>query len=72
MPGVHMLAQWRSHHSLAPSDPRPWPPAGDCGEDVTRYCPQVEPGEGRLAACLTAQQDQEVNGNTEGTHTLLC
>jgi len=35
-----------------------------CNEDVDRFCPDVKPGEGRLAECLTNQLSDEENGKT--------
>jgi len=31
---------------------------GACGPDVQRLCPGVQPGEGRIKACLMANKDQ--------------
>jgi Golgi apparatus protein 1 len=35
---------------------------GGCTEDVTRFCLEVKPGEGRLNECLTNQLNDEENG----------
>ena len=39
---------------------------GDCASDVKFFCKTVKPGEGRIAACLTNEQDQEENGAVTG------
>ena len=39
---------------------------GFCEDDIDRFCKKVEPGEGRLAACLTEQLAEETTGNEEG------
>ncbi|BDA41257.1 probable Golgi apparatus protein 1 [Coccomyxa sp. Obi] len=39
---------------------------GACAGDVENFCATVKPGEGRLAICLTKQQDEEAKGNIEG------
>lgn len=31
---------------------------GDCAEDIQTYCSAVEPGHGRVAACLYAHEDK--------------
>jgi len=35
---------------------------GACAADVQRLCPNVQPGEGRIKACLTANKDQMTVG----------
>jgi len=39
---------------------------GDCASDIKFFCKTTKPGEGRLAACLSNQQDQEENGAVTG------
>lgn len=40
--------------------------SGSCAGDIENFCSKLEPGEQRLAICLTTQQDEEAKGNTEG------
>jgi Golgi apparatus protein 1 len=39
---------------------------GACAGDIDNFCAKVEPGEQRLSACLTQQQEEEAKGNNEG------
>lgn len=39
---------------------------GACEADSINFCKDVVPGEGRLAECLTKQQQEEDNGNVDG------
>lgn len=39
---------------------------GDCASDVKFFCKSTKPGEGRIAACLSNQLDQEENGAVTG------
>eukprot|EP00242_Pyramimonas_sp_CCMP2087_P000757 CAMPEP_0198232122 /NCGR_PEP_ID=MMETSP1445-20131203/115560_1 /TAXON_ID=36898 /ORGANISM="Pyramimonas sp., Strain CCMP2087" /LENGTH=884 /DNA_ID=CAMNT_0043912773 /DNA_START=630 /DNA_END=3284 /DNA_ORIENTATION=- len=39
---------------------------GRCASDITHFCAEVKPGEGRLAKCLTTQNDLEEKGNVDG------
>ena len=42
--------------------------SGACAGDIDNFCAKVEPGEQRLSACLSTQQDEEAKGNNEGVH----
>lgn len=44
----------------------PLPGAGACEQDIERFCAKVEPGEGRLAGCLSEQLEAEATGDTVG------
>lgn len=39
---------------------------GACKADVKHFCQDIRPGEGRIAACLTNQQNEESKGNNVG------
>jgi hypothetical protein len=39
---------------------------GRCASDITHFCPEVKPGEGRIIKCLNNQKDDEEKGNVEG------
>ena len=39
---------------------------GECAADIKHFCGTTKPGEGRLAACLTNQQDAEAAGTAAG------
>jgi hypothetical protein len=39
---------------------------GRCASDITHFCPEVKPGEGRIIKCLNNQKDEEEKGNVEG------
>ena len=41
-------------------------PSDGCAGDIDRFCGGVKPGEGRLHACLRAQLQAQLMGNTEG------
>lgn len=39
---------------------------GSCKGDIKHFCKDIKPGEGRIAACLTNQQNEEAKGNVVG------
>lgn len=39
---------------------------GPCEADLERFCKEVEPGEGRLASCITHQLEEEEEGDDDG------
>lgn len=39
---------------------------GRCASDITHFCAEVKPGEGRLAKCLNNQKEEEEKGNVDG------
>lgn len=61
----------RAAHALQPTPLShthlfiPSGPAGQCQDDITQFCEDVEPGEGRLAACLSKQLWKESRGETD-------
>jgi hypothetical protein len=40
--------------------------AGECEEEVDTFCQGIEPGEGRLADCVSKQVEGQELGNAEG------
>lgn len=55
-------------HTFIPSGP-----AGQCQDDIPQFCEDVEPGEGRLAACLSKQlwKESRGEGDDDGEASLL-
>ena len=49
-------------------------PAGDCRSEIDGYCSGVQPGEGRLADCLTQQLlvQEQPKGSTPRPFTDAC
>jgi hypothetical protein len=39
---------------------------GRCASDITHFCPEVKPGEGRIVKCLNNQKADEEKGNVDG------
>jgi len=39
---------------------------GRCASDITHFCPEVKPGEGRIIKCLNNEKEDEEKGNVEG------
>lgn len=39
---------------------------GSCEQGIEQFCRKVEPGEGRLAECLTEQLEEEEDGDSKG------
>jgi len=39
---------------------------GRCASDITHFCPETKPGEGRISKCLTNELAEEEKGNVQG------
>ncbi len=54
--GMFALSAWADTPPPPPSTPPPPPPpaalTGACKQDLAALCPNVQPGEGRLRACM--------------------
>eukprot|EP00959_Pyramimonas_sp_CCMP1952_P105328 2201876-Pyramimonas_sp.AAC.1 len=37
-----------------------------CASEITHFCAEIKPGEGRIIKCLNNQKEQEDKGNVDG------